>query len=81
MALTGTYHRALDDKQRLAIPKRLRDAMGEADLKELYVAPEVDHSLALFSPLTFERRAQRLEQAVRALGEEANPPPAGREPA
>jgi MraZ protein len=63
MALTGTYHRALDEKQRLAIPKRLRDAMGEADLKELYVAPEVDHSLALFSPLTFERRAQRLEQA------------------
>jgi DNA-binding transcriptional regulator/RsmH inhibitor MraZ len=30
MALTGTYQRALDDKQRLAIPKRLRDAMGDA---------------------------------------------------
>jgi MraZ protein len=72
MALTGTYQRALDEKQRLAIPKRLRDALGDADLKELYVAPEVDHALALFSPLTFERRAQRLEEASSGRAEVRN---------
>jgi MraZ protein len=62
MALTGTYQRALDDKQRLAIPKRLRDAMGESELRELYVAPEVNRSLSVFSPRTFERRAARIEE-------------------
>jgi MraZ protein len=62
MALTGTYQRTLDDKQRLAIPKRLRDAMGEAELRELYVAPEVGQSLSVFSPRAFERRAARIEE-------------------
>lgn len=62
MALTGTFQRSLDDKQRLAIPKRLRDAMGESELRELYVAPEVGRSLSVFSPGTFERRAARIEQ-------------------
>jgi MraZ protein len=63
MALTGTYQRSLDDKQRVAIPKRLRDAMGQPELSELYVAPEVDRSLSVFSPQQFERRAARLEEA------------------
>ena len=63
MALTGTYHRTLDDKQRIAMPKRLRDAMGGDDLRELYVAPESNRSLSLFTPSSFERRAQRLEEA------------------
>lgn len=62
MALTGTFQRSLDDKQRLAIPKRLRDAMGEAELDELYVAPEISRSLSVFSPPAFERRAARIEQ-------------------
>ena len=72
MALTGTHQRALDDKQRLAIPKRLRDAMGDADLKELYVAPEVGHSLSVFSPQTFERRAERIEQLSSARSSVVN---------
>jgi len=62
MALTGTFQRTLDDKQRLAIPKRLRDAMGDSELTELYVAPEVGRSLSVFSPRTFERRAARIEE-------------------
>ncbi|MBL8851210.1 MAG: cell division protein [Planctomycetaceae bacterium] len=62
MALTGTYQRTLDDKQRLAIPKRLRDAMGEAELQELYIAPEVGRALSVFSPRAFERRAARIEE-------------------
>lgn len=62
MSLTGTFQRSLDEKQRLAIPKRLRDAMGESELRELYVAPEVGRSLSVFTPQTFERRAARIEQ-------------------
>ncbi|MFO1092135.1 MAG: cell division protein [Planctomycetaceae bacterium] len=72
MALTGTYQRALDDKQRLAIPKRLRDAIGDAELKELYVAPEVGRSLSIFSPRTFERRAVRIEELSPARSSVAN---------
>lgn len=72
MALTGTYQRALDDKQRLAIPKRLRDAMGETELRELYVAPEVGRSLSVFSPRTFERRAARIEELSTARSSVAN---------
>jgi MraZ protein len=63
MALTGTYLRTLDEKQRLAVPKRLRESMSPEEPTELYVAPEVNRSLALFAPAAFERRAQRLEQA------------------
>lgn len=72
MALTGTFQRALDDKQRLAFPKRLRDAMGNDELKELYVAPEVGRSLSVFSPVTFERRAARIEQMSTARSSVAN---------
>lgn len=72
MALTGTFQRALDDKQRLAFPKRLRDAMGNDELKELYVAPEVGRSLSVFSPDTFERRAARIEQQSTARSSVAN---------
>src|SRR5262245_7331829 len=72
MALTGTFQRALDDKQRLAIPKRLRDAMGDLELKELYVAPEVGRSLSIFSPGTFERRATRIEELSPARSSVAN---------
>ena len=60
MALTGTYRRTLDEKQRVAVPKRLRDQFGEADLKTLYVAPETDGSLGLYSPAAFQSLAERL---------------------
>ena len=59
MALTGTYRRNLDEKQRLAVPKRLRDQFGESDLKTLYVAPETDRSLGLYAPAAFEALAER----------------------
>jgi MraZ protein len=60
MALTGTYRRNLDEKLRLAVPKRLRDEFGEGDLKTLYVTPETDRSLGLYSPAAFELLAERL---------------------
>ena len=63
MSLTGTYLRTFDDKQRFAVPKRLRDEMLGTDAGELYVAPEVDRSLSLFAPDLFAARAQRLAES------------------
>lgn len=55
MALTGTYLRTLDDKRRLAIPKRLKDDFNESNLEYLYVAPGTQRSLVLYTPKTFAR--------------------------
>lgn len=63
MSLTGTYLRTFDDKQRFAVPKRLRDEMLGQEAGELYVAPEVDRSLSLFAPDLFAERAQRLAES------------------
>ncbi len=60
MALTGTYSRSLDEKRRLAIPKRLREDFGDENLTCLYIAPGTDRSLALYAPVAFERLAKRL---------------------
>ncbi len=60
MLLTGTFGRVLDEKLRVAIPKRLRVAMGCPEGGELYLAPETDQSLAIYSQEAFERLADRL---------------------
>jgi len=63
MLLTGSYGRVIDEKQRVAIPKRLREAMGLANGGILYVAPGTDESLALYTQSAFESLAGRLDQA------------------
>ena len=74
MLLTGTFPRSVDEKQRVAIPKKLRDALAEADLKVLYVAPGTDGSLAIYTEAAFARLGERLannpptQQDVRAFG-------------
>lgn len=60
MALTGTYQRNLDEKNRVAIPKRLRDQFQDKSLSTLFVAPGTEKSLALYSPREFDRLAERL---------------------
>jgi MraZ protein len=60
MTLTGTYSRSLDDKRRLAVPKRLREEFGSEEPPCLYVAPGTDRSLALYAPAAFERLAEKL---------------------
>lgn len=60
MALTGTFARNLDEKQRLAVPKPLRDAFGEESAqKNLYVAPGTESSLFLYSANGFKRLEER----------------------
>jgi MraZ protein len=70
MPLTGTYTRTIDDKQRLAVPKPLREAFGkEAGSDEtteaavLYIAPGTDISLMVFSETGFQRYSDRFSQA------------------
>jgi MraZ protein len=63
MLLTGTFARSLDEKLRLAIPKRLRDAMQCPAGAGLFVAPGTDASLALYTEDVFSRLAERLSLA------------------
>jgi MraZ protein len=62
MLLTGTYPRTLDEKQRLAIPKRLRDALsqGSQEPRVLFAAPGTDGSLALYTEESFTQLGQQL---------------------
>lgn len=73
MLLTGTFSRSIDQKSRVAIPKRLREALGSARGGILYIAPSTDRSLAIYTEESFGQLAERLkrssptEQHVRAF--------------
>ncbi len=73
MLLTGTFSRSVDDKFRVAIPKRLREALACGSGGVLYVAPSTDRSLAIYTEESFGQLAERLrrssptEQHVRAF--------------
>jgi len=60
MLLTGKYLRSLDDKQRFAIPKPLRDELGHPEVTVLYVAPGTDGSLALYTQESFSQMGDQL---------------------
>lgn len=63
MALTGTWPRSLDDKGRLAVPKRVRYELGGEILTEIFIAPWTDKSLALFTTSSFESLAERFKSS------------------
>lgn len=69
MLLTGTFGRSIDEKQRVAIPKRLREAMGCPQGGNLYVAPGTNGSLSIYTEESFERLADRLTQVSPAQRE------------
>ena len=60
VVLTGTFNRSIDENLRLAIPKRLRQALGCGERGRLYVAPGTDGSLAVYGEEAFGRLAERL---------------------
>ena len=66
MALTGTWPRSLDDKGRLAVPRRVRDELGGETLQEVFIAPWTDKSLALFTTAAFESLAERFKSSSKA---------------
>ena len=63
MLLTGTFSRAVDEKLRIAIPKRIREELLRGDGNALYVAPGTDGSLALYTEDVFATLAARLATA------------------
>jgi MraZ protein len=63
MALTGTYLRTLDDKRRLAVPKRVKDDFADDHLDSLIIAPGTEKSLVIYSPRVFDQFAARLSGA------------------
>lgn len=63
MLLTGFFNRSLDEKSRVAVPKRFREAMQCAEDAAVYVAPGTDGSLAIYTEEAFGRWAERLSQA------------------
>jgi MraZ protein len=63
MLLTGVFSRSIDEKLRIAIPKRLREALDPDGRSPLYLAPGTDQSLTLYTEEAFSRLAERLAQA------------------
>lgn len=62
MTLTGTYIRNLDEKHRLAVPKRLREQFDTREPASLFVAPGMERSLSLYSKKGFDDLARRLTE-------------------
>ena len=70
MLLTGTFKRSVDEKQRIAIPKKLRTAFLATTNSEtettstskagLFIAPGTDGSLAIYTEESFSRLAEKL---------------------
>lgn len=63
MLLTGSFLRAVDEKLRIAIPKRLREALGDETPAALFIAPGTDGSLSLYTQRVFEELAARCASA------------------
>ncbi len=61
MLLTGTYPRTRDDKNRLALPKRVREQLGEPST--LFITPGPDQCLWVYTQDGLERLAEKLDQA------------------
>jgi MraZ protein len=61
MLLTGTSPRTLDEKNRLGLPKRIREQLGEPGL--LFVTPGPDKCLWLFTQAGLEQLAEKLDLA------------------
>lgn len=61
--LTGTFTRSIDEKLRVAIPKRLREVMTTPPQEGLYVAPGTDRTLAIYTEEAFQQLAARLALA------------------
>jgi MraZ protein len=67
MLLTGTHPRTLDGKKRLALPKRVREQLGEP--ATVFVTPGPDQCLWLYTQAGLERLAEKLDQAPAADAE------------
>jgi MraZ protein len=64
MLLTGTFPRTIDEKQRIAVPMRIREQFKTKDGPNLaFVAPGTDKTLAIYTEEGFSRLAEQLSAA------------------
>ena len=68
MLLTGTHARAFDDKNRLALPKRIREQLEEPTA--LFISPGPDGCLWVYTREGLEQLSAKLDQSP-ATGSEA----------
>src|ERR1700682_5452531 len=68
MLLTGTYPRTLDDKKRIALPKKVREQLGEG-IEQLFLAQGLDQCLWIYDKTGLERLAEKLDQTPATDGE------------
>jgi MraZ protein len=61
MLLTGTHPRTLDDKKRVALPKRVREQLG--DPQKLFVTPGPEQCLWLYTQAGLEQLAEKLDRS------------------
>ena len=64
MLLTGTHPRTLDDKNRVTLPKRVREQLG--DIEQLFVTPGPDQCLWVFDQTNLETLSAKLDEAPAA---------------
>lgn len=61
MLLTGTHPRTLDEKKRIALPKRVRELLQNPET--MFISPGLDACLWLHTQQGLEQLAARLDQA------------------
>jgi MraZ protein len=61
MLLTGSYTRTLDEKKRVALPKRFREQLTQQS-PTLFLTPGPDRCLWLYTQAGLEQLAERLDQ-------------------
>jgi MraZ protein len=61
MLLTGTHPRTLDEKKRMALPKRVREQLGEP--ATLFLTPGPDQCLWIYTQEGLEQLAEKLDRA------------------
>jgi MraZ protein len=61
--LTGTFARSVDEKLRVAIPKRIRESFGTSPEPWLYVTPGTDGSIAIYTEAALGGLAARMAAA------------------
>jgi len=67
MLLTGTHPRTLDDKNRVTLPKRVREQLGTVD--QLFVTPGPDQCLWVYDQVSLEALAAKLDAAPATGGD------------
>ena len=68
-SLKGIYSTNLDDKRRLKLPKKLREAMALSPDEQIVIGPGYDGCIFLFPPDEWGKQEEKLKNLKVELGE------------